>query len=328
MELILCPTERDTMKSNWDTLFRDRLFLSERIFLASGKKDNDKCGCIDQGLWLWKSISEFTFGHHLKPCDAFLNFRKSSIWLNGFQNLQNIFDSNECKSISDMLFLEGKDCCNTQDENLKNSFIVKKIETFLSSWECSYIPEGLSVMPWRVGAYATNHKTGGESNKWHYDLDMAENIVFFMINISGDGSNSSGGTSFLSSSDSFLLSSQSGYISTPLPYRSESLEVINWTKCNIKPEWHPALSGTVLAFMPSRVLHKGDYGKEKWRQNLHLSISIVPSECQLSSSCLSEKSNIKFTIGDLSMHDRLNIALSDSVRSSHSSPYLVMPTLR
>ena len=328
MELILSPSERDAMKASWDNIFRERLFLSERIFFASGRKNNDKCGCIDQGLWLWKSIGEFTFGHHLKPCDAFLDFRKSSIWLNGFQHLQNIFDSKECKSISDMLFLEDENYCNTKQESLKNPFLVQKIESFLSGWEYFYIPEGLSVMPWRVGAYATNHKTGGESNKWHYDLDMAENVIFFMINISGDGSFSSGGTSFLSSSDSFILSSQSGYISTPLPYRSESLEVINWTECKINPEWHPALSGTALAFMPSRVLHKGDYGKEKWRKNLHISVSIVPSECQLSLSWLPEKSDARLTIGDLSMHDRLNIALSDSVRSSDSSPYLLMPPLR
>ena len=98
---------------------------------------------------------------------------------------------------------------------------------------------------------------------------MAENVIFFMINISGDGSFSSGGTSFLSSSDSFILSSQSGYISTPLPYRSESLEVINWTECKINPEWHPALSGTALALCQAEYTQRRLWEREVEKKSTH-----------------------------------------------------------
>ena len=324
MELVIDPLKREEMKARWEELFRDRLFSSERVFMALGSDERNKCVCIDQGLWLWKSIAEDTFGSHFKPCEALFKLRKSLIWSQGFKINDNMIDKDECKLVEQMIFPEGPNEGEACEEKIKSFEALSMVAKFLASWEKQNIPEGYSVMPWKIGAYATNETTGGVSNCWHYDLDMAENVIFFMINLNGESEKNLGGTYFLSNSDSLLLSSRSGYISTPLSYRSKSLKSINWTECNINPIYTQAKAGRVVAFMPSRSLHKGEYGAKNWRKNLHISVSIAPSESRISKTCMPQQITNSVKIGDLSMSDRVIISANPQMDITGTSPYLDM----
>ncbi len=242
---------------------------------------------IDQGYFLWKSALEQAYPNRFACNKSFHCFRHSTIWQKGFYAIDSSHSVKKCLEAQSILFgKEGsrKDPKNASIEEwcankLERDWLKCFIQASLKEWSDNHLPPGLSLVPWRILAYTTNPQTLHESTNWHYDVNMPDNVIFFMLNLNESTSNQDPvGTHFLEANASKLLSITSGYTSLPIWERVSDLESVNSHGLSLIPDFIDSKAGRLLVFMPGRVLHKAEFGLLGFRDNIHISACIVNAE--------------------------------------------------
>lgn len=135
-----------------------------------------------------------------------------------------------------------------------------------------------SLFPWRFYYYDLQFPSISQSNKWHYDLEIADNIFFAMLYLNDAPGF---GTGVYDYSSSRAISEELGYISSPPALRASSLDYYHKSNSVTEPVFIDAKAGDMLLFCPSRCFHKGilpvtpvSYS----RKIIHFSFSILPKD--------------------------------------------------
>lgn len=158
-------------------------------------------------------------------------------------------------------------------ESEKKEFVVKSVMNSLIKWENHFLPEGLMLLPWRIPIYTTLPGSNNISQRWHYDTNTTNDVIFFMLNLSDCEIDDDAGTYFIDAFSSARISLENDYISAPVMHRASNLDPF---LDNTKTVNHqPSISGRLVAFQPGRTLHKGSCGKKGRRDNIHISTTVV-----------------------------------------------------
>ncbi len=266
---------------------KDRVYQkSQESFISK----NPESLLVDHGFILWKTALENVFPVRPPLSQDWLRYKNSSIWKNGF-SLFNTKLGIESIHKMNKLLIEGqkvlKEKSNGKELDVSYSvdrlfstqrdYVIKEIMNLVGLWESFYLPEGLTLIPWRFHAFTTlpcSRKSLSE--RWHYDTNTTDDIIFFMINLTDCDKKDNAGTFFIDATNSAKISLFNDYISTPVDYRAPDSEVFGLPNDSKSISFIPASCGNLVAFHPGRTLHKGSRGSLGRRDNLHVSAIIVP----------------------------------------------------
>ena len=135
--------------------------------------DSSSSVFVDQGLYIWKHTLESSFPRFpISP--SIMNLRQSSLWKNGYVSQDNFLDTAACAQlVSDF---NPSNPCQLPTDNL-----IANISDSVKSWQNTFLPEGLALIPWRSHVYMMNSQSSSASCKWHYDLEQPDTTVFMLL---------------------------------------------------------------------------------------------------------------------------------------------------
>ena len=320
MYLILNPALRQANSGRFEQYFASGFTSGPRLFLKQLPSQENPCAFVDQGFFIWKSAVEQAFGVRTELSQELLRFRESALWREGYLFVDEFVPSDICMKLRALLYHpEEARTSFPIDSLLSNeddaSFFDDFIEDLLCSWSRQYLPHGIRLIPWRIYAYQTKSEAQNLSMRWHYDLDQPDHSLFLMLNLNTpSGQFCDFGTSFLDASQSMLLSSRTGYISTPLTHRVKNINEIDFGGQPLSVDMIRSKCGSVVAFQPGRVLHRGVNDPGGVRQSLHISASIV-QDCDVP----------LLEVGSSSAPSRIP-AISEIIQSVRSEEFFITPS--
>lgn len=235
---------------------------------------------VDQGLYIWKHTLESSYPRFpISP--SVMNLRQSSLWKNGFVSQENFLDSSSCSALVSA-FDPNKPC------QLPSQNLIASITNSVQSWQDTYLPEGLVLIPWRSHVYMMNSTSSSASCKWHYDLEQPDTSVFMLLYLNDPFTDTSGteedsawsGTAIIDAYQSMLVSSYSGYIGAPVAHRVDSFASQLFNPRPIETSV-VASTGKALFFQPGRCLHRAHIPHSGDRYILHIAFTIAPSDVLL-----------------------------------------------
>lgn len=68
-------------------------------------------------------------------------------------------------------------------ESEKEEFVVKSVMNSLIKWENHFLPEGLMLLPWRIPIYTTLPGSNNISQRWHYDTNTTNDVIFLCLTL-------------------------------------------------------------------------------------------------------------------------------------------------
>ena len=163
----------------------------------------------------------------------------------------------------------------SSDASAASDLLMQQLDASINQWFQNEVGDtDLLLFPYRYYYYDLKANSSSLSNKWHYDLEVPQYCFFVMLYLNDSPGFGTGVYPFPSSR---AISEANGYISTPTGYRASSLDVYHPTLNIDAPNYIRPKAGDILAFSPSRCLHKGfvplepvDYS----RKVLHISYSM------------------------------------------------------
>ena len=216
---------------------------------------------IDNGYFTWKYISS-SYYLYKSITLPWINFKKLPFYRQGYSIHEDVLSSSSCNEILELR---------------ENAQAINIVGSLLSNWESKYLPQGLSLVPYRSHIYDLPKDVDSASCFWHYDVEQPDNSIYFLIYLDDPkkAPQNAGGTFILDTLNSAALSISTGYISSPIENRAYHLNQIN-PNIHINELFVDAIQGRMLSFMPSRCLHKGlPSGEAKFkRRALHISAQI------------------------------------------------------
>lgn len=266
--------------------FGDLLTYKIKDQTYKGPFCDDKTILVSSGYNIWKSVVESTFPVNLPLSEAWLSYKNSSVWRNGFSASSSGISKELLEEIN-LVFHEGRAKLNQTERTSESSFSINKIfsdktgwitgviKDIIQAWESFYLPKDLILLPWRFHGYTTRPGSINPSLNWHYDTNITDNVLFFMLNLTDCMDSDNAGTYFIDARRSAQISLVTDYISAPIMHRAEKLEYLGIHEESNNASFLPATAGNLVAFHPGRTLHKGSCGNVAQRDNLHIATIIT-----------------------------------------------------
>ena len=267
------------------------LQVSARFTSGISKSPEEEVAIVLDGLREWRLILD-KFYHCLQLLsltkllgDLHSSFNKG--WLYHSSVVPEQLCANICEAI---------DSISSDVQHIYSQTFDAQLQSIKSLSECiqsvsdyvQFIPASISASHeahlWRAHIY--EYDNSSLSNRWHYDLEISDNIFFVMLFLEDSASSS---TAVYDADISAAISASDGYIGSPVKYRSSSLECYSSREGYRKPSLITARAGSALVFMPSRCLHRGIcFPTEGYylptgakRRVLHLSYLVTSEEYSL-----------------------------------------------
>ncbi len=329
--LVITPQERMERRNRFSSDFDSA--ISNRKYIKT--LSNSKTVCVDQGFLIWKSILEKHY-HRAPASQDWLQFRNSSIWRNGHNHYHSVLDSSQINLLKNCILegqaqlteknLQTKDNQpSTSIENLiqndsKRNAVIQTLSHSIGAWQNYFLPKNFCLIPWRAFSYTTFPETYSVSQKWHYDMNIPDNVVYFMLNLSDYDESIKSGTAFLSAEQSANLSMHSDYISAPVDFRINDFNELSGVDTHgINAAFYPSTPGQLIAFQPGRALHKGVFNPKDRRDNIHISTTIVSRDTTIE---IEHNGSRKTEITDNAIKTCWQFACSEAGNKSNSAPYI------
>ena len=229
---------------------------------------------VNQGYELWKSIlnKHYPVSMHLGN----IAFKRSSIYKNGYQILENFVDEAVCNDLRQYLRnpTSGGTGANQWDEEELMQPALIKVAKRLFEWQNHYLHEQMCLVPRSVHFADIPEGSKTVSQGWHFDFEQPYNSLIFMIHLNTSGA----GTFILDSKRSMVVASDCDYLGFYPKRRVSSLDEINGFDSDFTPLFTPANATTTIVFQPGRAMHRHRMSQSGNKNILTIYASAIPKE--------------------------------------------------